>query len=327
MNSISGQDAMQRTVLNKYRTWAPSPKFPNSASARYAAAEYFPVNPKPKFKIENTDSIFTIGSCFARNVENKLLKSGFNVLTSDFSLDAEYYMGDNDGSAHRGVLNKYNPHSMATEVLRALGHLQNIPDNGFIEVSEDLWFDPQASRVKPNTLPVISMIRDNLNNVSSRIRHASVVFITLGLTETWYDSKTGLSLNQPPNPVHIRSLGDRISFKNSNCLDVVGNLEQMIGAINEANGGNTKILITVSPVPMGSTFSGVDVVIANTHSKSTLRAAASIIVDKYENVDYFPSFEIVTNSPRDLAWKEDGAHVQNEMVGFVIDTFAAAYFK
>lgn len=327
MSSVSAQVAMMRTVNNKQRTWAPSPKFPESATARFDAGSYFPVFHEPKFKIEKTDAIFTIGSCFARNVEHKLIRSGYHVLTSDFSLDAEYYMGDNDGSAHRGVLNKYNPHSMATEILRAFGELQSIPDNGFIEVSDGLWLDPQASRIKPNTLSIISMIRENLNSVSAKIKDASVVFITLGLTETWYDSKTGLSLNQPPNPVHLRTLGDRISFKNSNCFDVVENLDQMISSINKSNGGNTKIVITVSPVPMGSTFSGMDVVKANTHSKSTLRAAASIICEKYDNVDYFPSFEMAVNSPRALAWKEDGAHVKNEMVGFIIDRFGDIYFS
>ena len=318
---------MARTVSNKFRSWAPSQKHSDSAFERICADGYCSINHEPRFKINKNDSIFTIGSCFARNVENKLARSGFNFVTSDFSLSSEYYLGEGEAASSRGVLNKYNPHSMKTEILRALGHIVDIADNGFIEISDEIWHDPQASRLKPSSFNIMKDIRDQLNEVSARVKSASVVFITLGLTETWYDTVTGMSLNQPPNPMHLRRLGERIFFKNTTCSETIENIEEMIAAIVKAREGNVKFIITVSPVPMGQTFTGKDVIIANTYSKSTLRSAVLSIVDKYDYVDYFPSYEMVVNSPRHLAWKEDGAHVRSEMVSHIMDRFGEIYFQ
>ena len=46
---------------------------------------------------------------------------------------------------------------------------------------------------------------------------------------------------------------------------------------------------------------------------------------QYDFVDYFPSYEIVTNSPLAKAWRHDIRHVQNAMVEFVISTFISKY--
>ena len=57
-----------------------------------------------------------------------------------------------------------------------------------------------------------------------------------------------------------------------------------------------RLVVTVSPVPLGETFSGRDAMIANTYSKCTLRCAAEVFSQAHADVDYFPSYEIVTQS-------------------------------
>ncbi|KJV07692.1 hypothetical protein VZ94_02845 [Methylocucumis oryzae] len=78
---------------------------------------------------------------------------------------------------------------------------------------------------------------------------------------------------------------------------------------------------------MQSTFTGLDIIIANTASKAVLRAAAAEFVEKYDDVDYFPSFEIVNNSAHSLAWRPDRLHVNPEMVRHIVDTFYRTYFQ
>lgn len=75
MKQFDAKTVMSRTASNKYRAWAPSQKTENSAAARLDADEYCFIDHKPRFKINKTDAIFTIGSCFARNVEHKLVRS------------------------------------------------------------------------------------------------------------------------------------------------------------------------------------------------------------------------------------------------------------
>lgn len=66
--------------------------------------------------------------------------------------------------------------------------------------------------------------------------------------------------------------------------------------------------------------------IVSVGSKSTLRAAAETVSRTYDFVDYFPSYEMVMLSPRNLAWQEDAVHVQSDMVRRVTDTFMESYY-
>jgi hypothetical protein len=65
---------------------------------------------------------------------------------------------------------------------------------------------------------------------------------------------------------------------------------------------DSRVILTVSPVALNSSYrAGIDVITANACSKSVLRAAAEEIVAKFDFVEYFPSYESVTLSRRDLA--------------------------
>ena len=71
------------------------------------------------------------------------------------------------------------------------------------------------------------------------------------------------------------------------------------------------MLISVSPVPLKNvTFTGQDALTANTYSKSALRAASEEFVAGHEDVDYFPSYKIVTLTDRSAAFVEDNMHSQ-----------------
>jgi hypothetical protein len=56
-----------------------------------------------------------------------------------------------------------------------------------------------------------------------------------------------------------------------------------------------KFILTVSPVPWMATAYDMNVIVATTYSKSVLRAAAGYLAEKYEFVDYFPSYEIISS--------------------------------
>ena len=85
------------------------------------------------------------------------------------------------------------------------------------------------------------------------------------------------------------------------------------------------MIVTVSPVPMSETFSGKDIAIANSLSKATLRVAAEAFARNHPAVDYFPAFEMVTLSPRNLAYGADCLHVTDNAVGMVVSQFLTLY--
>jgi len=88
-----------------------------------------------------------------------------------------------------------------------------------------------------------------------------------------------------------------------------------------------RIVITVSPVPLMATFSKMDVVAANAYGKSLLRTVAEEWAAAHDNVDYFPSYEIVQNSNREAAWEPDLRHVTGAAVQHIMDLFVREYIE
>jgi tetratricopeptide (TPR) repeat protein len=84
-------------------------------------------------------------------------------------------------------------------------------------------------------------------------------------------------------------------------------------------------LLTASPVPIMRTFTGDDVIIANTYSKSVLRAVAGQIAEEYPNVDYLPGYEAVMLTKQANVWSDDLRHVEPEFVGRLVGRMCARY--
>ena len=85
------------------------------------------------------------------------------------------------------------------------------------------------------------------------------------------------------------------------------------------------MILTVSPVPLTSTFTSADVAVANTYSKSVLRAAVEELIAERPRADYFPSYESVVLTERKLAWLDDQVHVSSEFVQFNVDRMIRRY--
>jgi hypothetical protein len=56
-----------------------------------------------------------------------------------------------------------------------------------------------------------------------------------------------------------------------------------------------------------------------------MRAATAEWQANFDNVHYFPSYEMVMNTNRDTAWHMDGRHVQSEAVAHIMDAFVDAF--
>lgn len=83
-----------------------------------------------------------------------------------------------------------------------------------------------------------------------------------------------------------------------------------------------KVLLTVSPVPLTATANGGHILPASTYSKATLRAVAGDFARAHDNVDYFPSYEIVTNPARRSAFFDPNLRtVREEGVSAVMRVF------
>ena len=332
---MQSKDALKVAFKNTYKRWVPVVEKEKgdlkTALSRFMTDDYFPIGINPKFTFPKSSSVFTIGSCFARHVESALMQRGVNVLTGKFTFDSDHLLASVGAMGNvpnpRSLLNKYSTQAIHSELDRVLNN-KSAPDNGFLQVDaeNDLWVDPQlAAILKPLSFEALSGIRTSVENLVHSITMADAVFITLGLSETWYDKTSKLYLNSSPPPRLMRSMGDRFSFINSSYEEAYAAISESFEFIRKASNKSVKFIITVSPVPMSTTWTEQDVVVANSYSKSLLRVVAQNIAAKNEDVDYYPSFEIVTTSPRRLAWQSDNLHVKQEMVDFAISSFVNSY--
>lgn len=298
MKVIPGPEAFRATLRNKSR------KYPNQEDARYDEGLIFPAI-EPGFSISKDQSVFTIGSCFARNVEQVLRDQGISVPTMDFQAPQE----EAPGQPNR-VLNQYNPGTMM-QCVRDAGAVvtkDGLYKSGFTEVVDCLLATGGRSVGKKRALERRQQITDLYR---TGLERSEVVVITLGLVEAWYDLETGLYLNEAPPRKIIEKDKARFEFRQmgvSECQDLVFNMLQTL-----TQPGHRKVLLTVSPVPLQATFAGGDAVCRNSYSKSVLRVVAELASQTFTDVDYFPSYEIITTSGL-YSLGPDNIHVRPKVV-------------
>lgn len=313
-------DILSARKANRHVKWIGEE--PEAASGRLLSGELIHVGVTPKFQIRRDAKAFAIGSCFARNIERRLASQGVNVATLGISLPPESYASL---VAPNAVLNKYNTHSIESEVLSAFGEV-NFPNMGLIEIDGG-WWDPLAHATHSGEYEHVADIRRRVQAVTRQISDCDLVIITLGLNEVWFDDETGVYLNGMPPREAIRRSRDRFSVILSDVEDNVVSLTRTIECMRANAKPGLKVVITVSPVPMSMTLTGMDVILANTFSKSMLRVCAQVIAEKYDFVDYFPSYEIAINSPPELVWAPDRLHVADNAVGHITGYFIEKYLE
>lgn len=319
---------------NPVRGWN-SGKAERMAKDRLTTGAFLEVDHRAKFQIDPSWPIFTMGSCFAREVENVLMMRGLSLVTKGHGVPAEHFEtwnattgrggGAAGGELSRGALNKYSVRSMTHELKRVLLD-ETYPNDGLIELAPDQWFDPHASGLRLLDRETAFANRKRLTAATATIKQARICFFTLGLTETWLDSETGLAMNAHPGPAWLARMPERFRFIDYGYDETLADMLSIIEMIRTHCHPEMRFVVTVSPVPLGATFKDADVIVANSASKSMLRAVAEELYRRFDFVDYFPSYEIVLNSPRALAFQEDQLHVARDMVAGVMSAFERSYF-
>ncbi|KZL04531.1 GSCFA family protein [Pseudovibrio axinellae] len=311
---LSSQDAIKIRKQNLYSNW------PNRGKTN----RFEPVA-RPKieagFKIEPGSTIFTVGSCFARNVEANLVAEGFRLPVRELLRRPEF---DNVTMAS---LNNYGAPSIFNEFCWALDSDKPFdPDTGICQVKDDRYVDLHVmNEVRPAALEEVTSRREAITELYRSVRESRTVIITLGLSEVWFDQVAGNYLNVIPLPGVMRQAPDRFELHILTAGELLGYLTRTVDLINQNSVVGANILISISPVPLNQTFRDLDVSVANTYSKSSLRAAAEELVYAYDNVFYYPSYEAITLSDRKLAWQDDQVHVTDALVSEQVSRMVGAY--
>jgi hypothetical protein len=270
---------------------------------------------QPKHPLRPGSKVFTIGSCFARNIEHHLQTQGFDIPMLNIGWLE-------NGEMISDYLNKYTAPAIYQELAWAHAILNRddaVRDADvlplILETAPGRFLDMHIRGAGDTDFQTTMKRRGAVYSVFREAFLSDSIVLTLGLCESVYDTQTGLYV--PPAPVLFDDRhGSRFEFEqldHATCYKFTARSVELL-----TQDSDRKILLTTSPIPLSRTFTKDDVIIANMYSKSVLRAVAGEIATKYEAVDYFPSFESVMLTKQNYVWADDLTHVSSPFVARIV---------
>lgn len=300
---------------------------------RSGVAEADPAAPadlyRPKFVLKPDAAIATAGSCFAQHVGRALREAGLHVQDAEPRprgcppIVARAF-GYGVYSARYG--NIYTVRQLAQLIRDAMSERVDPVD---IWADEGRFYDALRPTIEPGGFAsldeAMALRRAHLWAVRRLFSETSCLIFTLGLTECWADRDSGRVFPTCPGVVAGSFDPARHVFVNLRHAEVLADLEAARNMLQGLNAG-MRMILTVSPVPLTATAAGGHVLAATARSKAVLRAAADEFAATHADVDYFPSYEIVTNpAARGRFFRPNLREVTPEGVEVVMNCFLSAH--
>ena len=252
-------------------------------------------------RIDHTQPILSLGSCFASNIAERLAEAKFQIVASP-----------------TGIL--FNPESIAAALNRfdALSR----GDRGAVPAAEELsrsgsrWFsyDFHSDFSSADAEKALALMQAAVERGAEALSQAKVVIITFGTAFVYRHKCSGevvANCHKQPQSLFLREMlsAEEIASRYISLLQ---------GPLSDK-----QVIFTISPVR--HLADGLE---ANSLSKATLRIAVETIKRACGNVIYFPAYEIVMDELRDYRfYAEDMTHPSSVAVDYIWQRFAECAFS
>jgi len=316
----------------------PYQNLPRSAFWRHAVAEVSPLSLREvhskKFEISKTDSTAAAGSCFAQHITRYLKRHGYNVLDLERAppwLNIEYHSqyGFSTYSARYG--NIYTVQQLSQLIREVEGTFK--PQN-ICWVKDGRFYDALRPSIEPEGFESEEELylhrKVHIEKLRQMLFSMDVFIFTLGLTEAWIHNSSGTVYPTAPGVIAGDYKASEYSFINYEFADLEHGFKELLVSLNSIRGERPipRILLTVSPVPLTATAAGMHVLQATAYSKGLLRAFAGQLTKHHKNIDYFPSYEIITNqAARGIFFEKNMRNVSSEGVEVAMKMFFESYLS
>lgn len=263
--------------------------------------EAFKIDPvgEVKFRITSSEKVATAGSCFAQHISRRLADIGFNyfITESPVGLPEGESKARNYGTFSARFGNLYTARQLLQLFEEAFEGRKRVQTSW--QMPNGRYVDPFRPNIEPNGLASIDQVltdrEEHIQCVREMFEQADVFIFTLGLTECWIEKASGEVYPLAPGVVAGNFDELVYDFVNFSAVEVERDMHDFLIKLKIVN-PRVKVLMTVSPVPLIATYEKRHVLVSTTYSKAALRVAAEELLKKFDWVDYFPSYEIITGN-------------------------------
>jgi hypothetical protein len=249
------------------------------------------------YKINPERSIYTCGSCFADELNKKLKLAKFDICQHPF-----------------GIV--FNPVSISRQFTLIL--------ENYTFRFEDLVYhnglyhsmDHHGMFSHPDPDVVLNTINADLQKANRIIPQLSSLIITLGSAHHYVFSRT----QQTVANCH-KLPQDQFFKKRASAEEIIIHLEELITKLRAVN-PKLHLVFSVSPVRYLK-----DGFIENAVSKASLMVAIDFLCTKYDQLNYFPAYEIFMDDLRDYRYvADDLVHPNTIAIDYIWKYFENAFF-
>lgn len=250
-----------------------------------------------KFCITREDRIAAAGSCFAQHVSANMRQRGFNIIDAEPAPD--FISKEEAKNYGYGIYSaRYGNIYTVRQMLQLLQDAKSarVRDENFLE-KNGRFIDLLRPNTEPDGYESLEEAKfnrlDHLERVQELFSGIDLFVFTLGLTEAWLHKHLGTVYPLCPDTL-TDTMSGKYTFHNFDYGEIIADLKAVREMLREMSPG-LRFLFTVSPVPLTATASGHHVMVASAYSKSALRAVCGSMESSFDDVDYFPSYEVITS--------------------------------
>lgn len=253
--------------------------------------------PRSEFEFGYQKQAVMMGSCFVENIGAKLKSYKYHVDVNPF-----------------GVI--YNPVSVCSSLRLLMEEKELVEDD--LNFHNNLWFSfyHHSKFSNTNLSKCLSDINSGIKESSKKLKEADSLFITFGTSWVYELLSSGTIVSN----CHKLPAKDFNRYR-LNVDEIVAIYKDLLVELLIFN-PKIKIVFTVSPIRHWK-----DGANGNQLSKATLLLAIDQLTELFDQVSYFPSYEIVMDELRDYRfYSEDMLHMSDVAVKYIWQRFSETYF-
>jgi propanediol dehydratase small subunit len=253
------------------------------------------ITPPAPFLLSHQNKLLTIGSCFSQVIGQRLANHKFDVLVNPY-----------------GTI--FNPISIARLLEHSWYPDQPIPDTT-TEHSGYWWnHHVHSDWYATSHEALLQKLEAGRSKVHQHLQQTDTLLITFGTAYVYRRREDGVlvaNCHKVPASHFTKEL-----LTVEEIVLAWENLQTILG-------DKINIVLTVSPVRHTK-----DTLPLNAVSKAVLRLACHLLSERFANVHYFPSYEIMQDDLRDYRfYKDDLLHPTEMAEQYIWEKFSASFFS